>query len=157
MGIYSGDIAHYIQVCLYEGRRPDEDGWYVFSRDEISESLNISKQTITNSKDEVIAYLSSSTLSMSGYTQYKGQFLYDQLKYERGKFKFKRNPLSYNEEIKELWAMKPTSDYFAYDCFDSKHRRRKNGSYDPENPFVFPWSWSDEEIETTIKQISNNK
>lgn len=83
--------------------------------------------------------------------------LYDQLKYERGSFKFKRNPLSYNEEIKDLWAMKPVSNYFSYDCFDSNHRRRMNGSYDPENLFVFPWLWSDEEIEDKIKQIIKNK
>ena len=154
MGLFDGDIVHYIQVQLNEGRKPDLDGWYIFGRDEIAEALNISKSTVSNSKDEVLGMLMLQDLGMSGYSKYSGQPLYDSLAYERGKFKFKRNPLSYNEEIKDLWAMKPVDELFAYESFDKKHRRRKNGSYDPENPYVFPWGWTDEEIEKKMADLA---
>ena len=151
MKIHSGKIIHYIQKSLYERKQPSEDGYYIYLRKELAEAAGISASTFDNCKQEVIIYFSSECAlnTWAKYEGYEGEILYTDVKYEKGKLKFKRNPLTFQPELAHLWALPPLNDFFAHDYFDEKHRRRWNGStikYD-----AIPWSWDADLWEEIMK------
>lgn len=141
MKINEGKIIRYIQGELFNGKQPTETGEYVFSRKELAEGVGISVSTVDNCKDAVAKYFSSfcDLCSWAKYEEYIGEKLYIDVSYEKGKLKFKRNPITFEPHLSHLWALPPLADWFAYDVFDDKHRRRCNCSvvtYD-----AIPWSW----------------
>ena len=87
--------------------------------------------------------------NQGNYLEYSTEMLYIDVRYENGKFMFKRNPLTLKPELQHLWALPPLESYFCYDSYDEKHRRRNNSVpiYD-----AFPWSWSEEKIEAELKR-----
>lgn len=135
-----GQIIHYIQCELADGRKPDKDGYYAFSRKELAEGAKISLSTFDSHKDEVVRYFSSwcNLKSWAHYDEYAGEILYVDVSYERGKLKFRQNPITINSKLSYLWALRPLDSYFAYDCFDEKHRRRTNGRM---RYGAIPWTW----------------
>ena len=153
MSYYSaGSIIVYIQNCLYDGRQPDQSGYYCFSRKELAENAEIALSTFDRCKEEVIHYFKTycDFASWAKYKEFAGEVLYTEVSYERGLLKFKRNPLTQMPEFSFLWGLPPLGAYFSYDFFDEKHRRRLNGSkmcYD-----AIPWSWNADEYETELNE-----
>lgn len=147
------EIVYYIQMSLYSGREPDEQGFYVYSRKELSEGTGLSMSTISNNIISAMLYFRDwcDLKSWAKYEEYAGEVLYVDVSYEKGKLKFKRNPITLKPELAYLWALPPLNNCFAYDYFDSKHRRRCNSK---EPIFdAFPNSWSDEQIEEVLKKM----
>ena len=145
-----GEVIHAIQQSLYDGKCPDKDGYYCFSRKELCEIAHLSPSTVDRCKDEVVKYFSSwcDLARWAHYEEYKGEILYINVSYERGVLKFQRNPLTLAPELSHLWAMPPLDFYFAYDCFDEKHRRRGTVK------MVFdaiPWTWDADQYEEELK------
>ena len=137
----AGKIVYYIQKELANGRQPSEDGFYIFTRKELIEGAEISASTFNNCKAEVVQYFSSwcDLKRWAKYDEYAGEILYVDVSYERGKLKFKRNPITFSLELEHLWALHPLNSYFSYDSFDEYHRRRTNFGeirYD-----AIPWDW----------------
>lgn len=151
-----GKFARYIQQSLYEGKQPDENGFYVFTRKELAAGAGMSVGAFDNNRAELEHYFSSwCNLKRQGnYPEYASEMLYIEVKYEKGKFMFKRNPITLSPELQHLWALPPLESWFAYDFYDEQHRRRTNGSpkYD-----AFPWSWSEEEIQAELKKRASDK
>lgn len=152
MGWFDGEFIHYIQTKLYEGRKPNDEGYYVFTRKELAEGTNRSPSTFDRCRFEVEYYFSEwcDLKKFGKYPEYSGEILYIDVKYEKGKFMFKRNPITFKPELEHLWALPPIDTYFAYDYFDDKHRRRHNGDcriYDS-----FPWHWTEDQIQQALKE-----
>lgn len=136
-----GKIIHFIQRMLYEGWQQTDEGYYLFTRKELAEGAKISVSTVDRYKDKVLKYFSSycDLKSWAQYNRYAGENLYIDVSYQRGKLKFKRNPITLKPHLSHLWALPPLADYFCYDEFDKKHRRRTNSNriqYD-----AIPWQW----------------
>ena len=55
MNIYEKVIL-YIQQSLYDGKEPDEYGYYKFSRKELCERAGVSGSAFDNNKDEIYKY-----------------------------------------------------------------------------------------------------
>ena len=145
-----GPFAWFIQQSLYEGKQPDKDGYYVFTRKELADGAGKSVGTFDNNRFGLEYYFSTCSLKEYGkYPEYANEMLYIDVKYEKGKFRFKRNTITMTSELEHLWALPPLCDYFVYDCFDEQHRRRTNYS----KPLLdsFPWSWSEEQIQEELK------
>lgn len=121
-----GEVIHAIQQSLYDGKCPDEEGFYCFPRKELCEIAGISPSTFDRCKDEVVDYFRRrcDLATWAKYNEYKGEVLYVDVSYERGVLKFRRNPLTLKPELEYLWALPPLDFFFAYDYFDEKHRRR---------------------------------
>lgn len=141
MGLSDRKVIHFIQKSLFNGKQPTNEGYYVFSRKELAEGAGISVSTLDNCKEDVIRYFSSwcDLKTWANYEEYAGQILYTDVSYEKGKLRFKRNPITLQPPLSHLWALPPLDSYFSYDAFDKKHRRRSNASrivYD-----AIPWSW----------------
>lgn len=145
-----GDFIYYIQKSLYEGKQPNDDGYYVFTRKELADGAKLSLSTLDNSKFDIIYYFSEwCNLKRHGnYDELKNEMLYIDAKFVRGKLMFKRNPITLKKEFQHLWALPPLNSYFAYDYFDDKHRRRCNSSQKEYE--AFPWSWTEEQIEKSL-------
>ena len=148
----AGNVVLYIQQSLYDGRLPDQEGYYCYSRKELAENSGISVSTFNRCKEDVVHYLSTwcDLASWAKYQEYSGEILYQNVSYEKGVLKFQRNPLTLKPELSFLWALPPLNPWFAYDCFDEKHRRRFNGRtmvYD-----AIPWSWDADQYETELAQ-----
>lgn len=145
----SGKIIRYIQQSLYEGKAPDKEGYYKFSRKELYEGARISAAAFDKNRNEVEAYFARwcDLKKQGNYPQYAKEMLYIDVKYEKGYFMFKRNPITLMPELQHLWALPPLESYFCYDCYDEQHRRRTNG----EPKFdAFPWSWSEAQIQAEL-------
>lgn len=136
-----GKVIHYIQNELSRGREPSEEGYYIFARKELIEGSGISASAFNSCKDDVVKYFSSwcDLKRWAKYDEYAGEILYVDVSYERGKLKFKRNPITFSSELEHLWALPPLNDYFTYDSFDDKHRRRTNSNKVKFD--AIPWSW----------------
>ena len=115
-----GKFAQYIQMSLFEGKQPDENGYYVFSRKELADGAGMSVSAFDNNKRELISYFSSwcNLKNQGNYNEYAKEMLYIDVKYENGKLMFKRNPLTLSPELQHLWALPPLTYTFAYDCYD---------------------------------------
>lgn len=136
-----GQIIRFIQESLYKGKQATADGFYVFTRKELSDGAGISVSTFDRCKDDVVRYFSSwcDLKTWARYDEYVGEVLYVDVSYEKGKLRFKRNPITLQPNLCHLWALPPLNSYFSYDSFDEKHRRRTNASrivYD-----AIPWNW----------------
>lgn len=141
MGLNDGKVIHFIQEALFNGKQPTNEGYYVFSRKELAEGAGISVSAFDGCRGDVIRYFSSwcDLKTWAKYEEYAGQILYTDVSYEKGKLRFKRNPITLQPDLCHLWALPPLERYFSYDAFDKKHRRRSNASrmvYD-----AIPWSW----------------
>ena len=146
-------IIYYIQKSLYEGRQPDAEGFYAYTRKELAEGTELSPSTISNNVIDAMLYFRDwcDLKSWAKYEEYKGEVLYVDVCYEKGKLRFKRNPITLKPELSYLWALPPLDNYFTYDYFDDKHRRRCNW-YEPIFD-ALPNSWSEEKIEEYLKNI----
>lgn len=146
----SGKIIRFIQQSLYEGKDPDSEGYFRFSSKELYEGAEVSASAFYKSRPEVEEYFSSwCNLKRQGnYPEYAAEMLYMDVKYEKGIFMFKRNPITFSPELEHLWALPPLERYFCYDCYDEKHRRRTGNSIPKFD--AFPWSWSEERIREEI-------
>lgn len=151
----AGKIIRYIQQALYEGKEPDANGYYKFSRKELSEGAQISTSTFDSNRADVESYFARwCDLEKQGkYPELKHEMLYIDVCYEKGYFMFRRNPITLQPELQHLWALPPLADYFCYDCYDEQHRRRTNG---PQIYGAFPWRWTEEQIQETIKNNAFN-
>ncbi len=146
-----GKILHYIQMSLYNGKCANEEGFYCYTKKELTENTGLSSDTISRNMEEVLEYLTDwCDLSwFAGLEELKGQCLYTDVSYKRGILRFKRNPLTCQPEYMYLWALPPLHDRFSYDVFDEKQRRRCHGSkmiYD-----AIPWSWDADQYEQELK------
>lgn len=157
MKLNEGKIIRYIQGELFNGKQPTETGHYVFSRKELAEGVGISVSTVDNCKDAVTKYFSSfcDLKTWAKYDEYAGEILYIDVSFEKGKLKFKRNPITFEPHLSHLWALPPLNDWFAYDVFDDKHRRRCNCSvatYD-----AIPWDWDADLWEQVIQDGNDER
>ena len=118
----SGKIIRYIQQSLYEGKAPDKDGYFKFSRKELYEGARISAAAFDKNRNEVEAYFARwcDLKKQGNYPQYAKEMLYIDVKYEKGYFMFKRNPITLMPELQHLWALPPLESYFCYDCYDEQ-------------------------------------
>lgn len=157
MSSSGGKVIHFIQQKLYEGRQPDEAGYYVFPRKELSEGAEISPTTFDNCKDDVVAYFEKwcDLKVWAKYNEYAGEILYVDVSYQRGKLRFRQNPITINSKLSHLWALPPLDSSFSYDCFDEKHRRRINGSSVKMD--AIPWSWDADIYEEVCQNGDNDK
>ena len=146
-----GKIKHYIQTTLYDGRKPNENGYYCYSRKELAENTGLSPSTVVRNMDEVLDYFSKGFRldNCVKFSEYPGESLYCDVSYVQGVLSFKRNPLTFKPELSFLWGLPPLYYHFAYDCFDDKHRRRHNGG-----KMIFdsiPWSWDADKYEDELR------
>ncbi|MGN1230465.1 MAG: hypothetical protein ACI4TP_01055 [Anaerotignum sp.] len=157
MSSSGGKVIHYIQQKLYEGRQPDKAGYYVFPRKELSEGAEISATTFDNCKDDVVSYFEKwcDLKVWAKYNEYAGEILYVDVSYQRGKLRFRQNPITINSQLSHLWALPPLDSYFSYDCFDDKHRRRINGS--SAKMGAIPWAWDADIYEEVCQNGDNEK
>ena len=149
-----GQIIRYIQQTLFEGREPNEEGYYLYTRRELSDGAGISPTTFDNNKKEVIDYFMYwwSINEVAHYTEYPGEILYIDVKYEKGKFMFKRNPLTFEDELKHLWGNRPGYFGFCYEVYDKQHRQRHNYPNEIYHRSI-PWGWTEEQIEEALKNM----
>lgn len=147
-----GKFARYIQQSLYDGKQPNESGYYVFTRKELANGAGMSVGAFDNNRVKLEEYFSSwcNLKNQGNYHEYASETLYIDVKYEKGKFMFKRNPLTLSPELEHLWALPPLDDYFVYDVYDEKHRRRT--SYSVPIYDAFPWSWTEDEIQKELER-----
>lgn len=136
-------MMHYIQKSLYEGKQPTEEGRFVYTRKELSQGAKLSLSTVDSTKFSLIEFMKKTfDLALwAKYDEYKGENLFVDIKYDRGRLSFRRNIITEKSDLQHLWALPPLEDYFVYDAFDDKHRRRCNCSekqYD-----AIPWTWKD--------------
>ena len=148
----ANSILFYIQKSLYEGKQPDTDGYYCYTKKELAEKASVSASTVERNIDQVLAYLQRwcDFSRWAKFENYAGEILYQNVSFETGVLKFQRNPLTFQREFSFLWALPPLEQWFSYDAFDDKHRRRINGNkmkYD-----AVPWSWDADQYEDEIRQ-----
>ncbi len=149
-----GKIIRYIQQSLYEGKEPNADGYYVFSRRELSNGAGVSLTAVDNNRDKVLSYFMSwcDLCTWAKFNEYPGEVMYISVKYENGRLMFRRNPITFQEEVKHLWAMAPLEPFFTYDYIDEKHRRRWNGN--EIKCGAIPLKWNEEKIATALTDES---
>lgn len=145
-------ILLYIQKSLYDGKQPNADAYYCYTAKELAENASVSLSTVKRSKEQVLSYLQRwcDFSTWAKFEDYAGEKLYQDVSFEAGVLKFQRNPLTFQEEFSFLWALPPLEQWFSYDAFDDKHRRRING-----NKMIFdavPWTWDADQYEEEIKQ-----
>ena len=145
-------VIHYIQKTLYDGRKPDENGKYVYQRKELAEGAGISLSTLNRCKYEIQVFLEDDfdLERWAKIKEYRGESLFTEVTFERVGLTFKRNPLTQTKELSYLWGLPPLNDTFVYDVFDEQHRRRCGG-----NKMEFeaiPWSWNADEHEGERRQ-----
>ena len=145
-------VIHFIQTSLYNGKESTSAGYYVFSRKELAEGARLSVATFDKCKDDVIEYFSSHCdfKTWAKYDEYAGEILYIDVSYEKGKLKFKRNPLTLQPHLSHLWALPPVRKTYTSDAFDNKHRRRTR-SYRCEYDAI-PWDWDADLWEQLVKE-----
>lgn len=141
------NIVWYIQKELANGYEPDKDGFYSFSRKDIVNGIAGSASFFDSYKDKAIDFLANNMkmIKSAKFTEDVEENLFTDVSYEKGKIRFKKNPIYCDPKYSFLWAMPPLNDWFAYDCFDDEHRRRWHG--DEVKFGAFPWSWSEEQIQ----------
>lgn len=149
------NIIWYIEKQLANGCAPDADGYYSFSRKDIVNGIAGSASFFDTHKDKALDFLANNMkmIQRANYTEDTDQNLFVDVSYEKGKVKFRKNPIYCEPKYSHLWGIPPLYDWFAYEYFDDKHRRRWNGN---EVKFgAFPWSWSEEQIQNA-KLSPNN-
>lgn len=147
----AAEIVYYVQKTLSQGKEPDEQGFYVYSRKDLAEGTGLAISTISNNIISAMLYFRDwcDLKSWAKYEEYAGEILYVDVSYEKGKLKFRRNPITLKPELSYLWALPPLNNHFSYDYFDNKHRRRCNW-HEPIFD-ALPNSWSEEQIEEVLK------
>ena len=148
----ASSILLYIQQSLYDGKQPDADGFYCYTKAELAENASVSLSSVARSKEQILDYLEKwcDFSSWAKFEDRAGEVLYQDVSFEAGILKFQRNPLTLQPDFSFLWALPPLQPWFCYDAFDAKHRRRINGNkmrYD-----AVPWSWDADQHEEEIKQ-----
>ena len=120
-------IIHYIQKSLYEGKKQDTDEYYIYTRKELAEGANVSLTSVNTCKYEVVEHFKEGydLFKWAEYKEYLGEKLFLNVDYAHGELRFQRNPITLREELKHLWALRPLYEYFVYDVFDDKHRRKE--------------------------------
>ena len=111
----------FVQQRLYEGLQPDEDGFYVISRKEFLERLDMSPSTFSaRIKDLTDYYMLDWNLEiMFGLKGLIHENLYTDISYSKGKLRFKRNPYTERPELSYLWARQPKYWEERYLCYDT--------------------------------------
>lgn len=99
----------FVQQRLFEGLQPDENGDYVIGRKEFIERLPMAPSTFdSNIKKLVDYYIQEWDLYTSfGLVGLADENLYTDVRYEKGKLKFKRNPYTLRPELSYVWARQP--------------------------------------------------
>ena len=154
-------ILWFIQNSLAEGKKPNKDGYYVYTNKEISEGIKITTSTIAKWMNMVVDSLNNDwSDNFKGWLPGSEEPIYmiSDAHYYRGVLSFRRNPDSLNPELDYYWAPHPLNNYFVYVAYDSKHRRRHHG--DKARYGCFPWNWSEEQVEKAyqdwLKILSKN-
>ncbi len=145
-------VALYIQQSLYDGRQPVHEGFYCFRKKELCEMSGISASSFGTNLEELLDYFQRwcDFDTWARFPELRGEKLYQDVSYEKGVFRFRRNPLTFQPEYIFLWALPPLNANFAYDSFDEKHRRRNNAGrivYDS-----IPWTWNADDYEEEIRK-----
>lgn len=145
-------IIHYIQQSLYDGRKPDANGNYCFSRKDLAEGASVSLSSVSSNIESVVLMLSDDYdfNRWARFSEYTGENLYEGVSYNKGVLSFKRNPVTLAPDLNFLWALPPINSLFSYDSFDEKHRRRTSGNkmiYD-----AIPWTWDADQYEAELKE-----
>ena len=115
---YSGVIVRYVQECIANGKS-DVDGVFIFSRKELIQGTSISSSTFDRSITEAVDLLSDGfdfclSFHVPGYKISQENVFVD-VCYEKGKLRFRRNPLTETEEFKYMWSeLRPTHPFFTY-------------------------------------------
>lgn len=99
----------FVQQRLYEGLEPDENGDYIIKRKEFIERLPMAPSTFDSNVDKLVEYyMQQWDLSISfGLVGLADENLYIDVRYEKGKLKFKRNPHTLRTEFSYTWARQP--------------------------------------------------
>lgn len=99
----------FVQQRLYEGLQPDADGYYVITRKEFLERLELSPSTFAGQiKNLVNYYMQQWSLGIMFHLDgLHGENLYTDISYDHGKLKFKRNEYTLRPELSYVWARKP--------------------------------------------------
>ena len=155
MSTSANQIALYIQKELYDGKQPDVDGYYRFSRTDLAENTRISLSTLNRCISETVELFSNwynfSRWAKFNPDEYGNEQLFINVEYKRGVFQFQRNPLTLNEQFSFLWGLPPLSvEYFTFDFFDEKHRRRINGDVMIHD--AIPWQWDADQYEDQLNK-----
>ncbi len=141
-------IEKYVQETLYNGRQPDDQGFYIFSHKELYANLGVASKTISDSIEEVVCFFAErfDLARWAKYDELKGEQLYLDVSYEKGVLRFRRNPITIDSNLDFLWGLPP----IRFDFFDEKHRRRCYGSnmkYD-----AIPYDWDADQYEEEINK-----
>lgn len=99
----------FVQQRLYEGLQPDINGFYIISRKEFLERLELAPSTFSaRIKDLTDYYMHEWDLEiMFDLKGLIGENLYTDISYSSGKLKFKRNSYTERPELSYVWARKP--------------------------------------------------
>ncbi len=124
-------VVNYVRNTLYQGRKPNEDGFYIYKSSEIARAIGTSPRQISIRKEAVEHVLKTDydLLKYGKYPEYKGESLFVNVSFCGGILQFKRNPITLKKELEYLWAMKPIGDGDLEEEFDDKHQRIE---FDPE-------------------------
>ncbi len=142
-------IAWYVEDALSKGKQEDKDGWYIFTKKEIADAIDLSPETVYRNISKAMYYLKSRTFAAAHFDVEENQ-IYTSMKWEKGKLMFKRNPLTNDIKYQYLFGC-PRTYYWAYESYDDKHRRR--GNVGRLNGKAFGWHFKDEEIEDEIREM----
>ena len=129
---YSGVIVRYIQESIANGKS-DVDGIFVFSRKELIQAAGISPSTFDRSISEVVELLAKHfdfclQFQIPGYKIRQANVFVD-VSYEKGKLKFRRNPLTESDEFKYMWEeLRPKYPWFTFIYSTTYIDRLKEGS-----------------------------
>ena len=138
-------IVHYFEKELGDGRKPDCNGFYRFSKNEVAKAVGLSERTVSQA-DKVFNVKISFCGNNRGWSNAKQDYveMISDFDYKNGVYSFRRNPESEIPELDYYWAPKVKDPYFTWKSYDEKHRRRTNS----ENAYdgTYPWSWKEEQI-----------
>ena len=124
-----GIIVRYIQNSISDGRELIDD-FFVFGRKELIEATKISASSF-NSKTihEIIVILRdffdfNMNFNIKAYKWHE-QNLFIDISYNNGVLKFRKNPLSLQEEYKYMWEeIRIKESYFHY-IFSNKYNEKQ--------------------------------
>ena len=114
----SGVIARYVQQCIADGRQ-EVDGFFVFTRKEILDRTNIASSTFDRSIEEAMEIIAKHfdfclNFHIPGY-KINQENLFIDVFYQRGKLRFRGNPLSRTAEFSYMWdELTPPHPFFTY-------------------------------------------
>lgn len=124
-------VVNYVRNTLYQGREPDENGFYIYNTSEIARAIGTSPRQISIRK-EAVEYVLKTNYDLSKYgkyPEYEGESIFTNVIFCRGILKFSRNPITFKKELEYLWALKPIGDGDLEEEFDDNHQRIE---FDPE-------------------------